>query len=155
MRKISLRQNEKAQVLGLPMYLIIIMIVAVAVIAAVLFMMPQGTKTIEAYATENYLIAEASPTGGMEEFTFASSYTVTITVATNDKNANPISGATVTLTGAGTSGAGVTDSNGIAQITVTPALAENEKDAYMILEVKAAGYEDFSKAEAVHVHRDI
>ncbi len=39
------RRNNEAQVLGLPMYLIIVMIVAVAVIAAVIFMIPQGTQT--------------------------------------------------------------------------------------------------------------
>jgi hypothetical protein len=153
MRKLF-RKNEKAQVLGLPMYLIIIMIVAVAVIAAVLFMLPRGSKSIQAVVTENFLISEDPGATGMGEYTF-SSYSVSVLVTTNDENADPISSATVTLTGAGTSGSGTTDANGLVTISVTPTLEENEKDAYMQLEIKASGYDDYEKVQAVHVHREI
>lgn len=139
MKRICFRKNDKAQVLGLPMYLIIIMIVAIAVIAAVIFMMPRGTKQISAVVTENFLISE-SP-GDMAEHGFGD-YTIKVKVTSNDENADPISGAFVTLTGAGTSGSDDTDSNGIAEILVKPILGENEKDAYMKLEVRASGYED-------------
>ena len=154
MKKRCFKKNNKAQVLGLPMYLIIIMIVAVAVIAAVLFMLPRGTKTIEAMVTENFLISEDPGAAGMGEYTF-NTYTVKVKVTTNDENADPISGARVILTGAGTSGSDYTDANGVAIIDVTPKLAENEKDAYMKLEIKASGFEDYEKIQAVHIHREI
>ena len=128
------------------------MIVAIAVIAAVIFMMPRGTKQISAVVTDNYLISESST--GMDELTFGS-YTVEVKVTSNDENADPISGAYVTLTGAGTSGADDTDANGVATVPVTPVLGENELDAYMKLEVRASGYENKVIEDAVHVHRDI
>jgi hypothetical protein len=46
MKRKSLIRNKKGQVLGLPMYLIVIMIVAVAIIAAVIFMIPKGSQTM-------------------------------------------------------------------------------------------------------------
>jgi len=117
-------------------------------------MLPRGTKTMEALVTENFLISEDPGAVGMGEYTF-NTYTVKVKVTTNDENADPISGAMVTLTGAGTSGSGYTDANGIATISVTPKLSENEKDAYIKLEVKASGFEDYEKVQAVHVHRNI
>jgi len=152
MKKKSLIKNEKAQVLGLPMYLIIIMIVAIAVIAAVLFMMPRGTKQMSAVVTEYYLISEEAD--DMAELEFGS-YTVEVKVTSNDENADPIYGAYVTLTGAGASGSDDTNEQGIAEIEVSPVLGDNEKDAYMKLEVRASGYEDKVIEKAVHVHREI
>ena len=58
MKKRTIIKKQSAQVLGLPMYLIIVMVVAVAVIGAVIFMIPQGKQTLNALVIENGVIAE-------------------------------------------------------------------------------------------------
>lgn len=148
MKKNSFKRNEKAQVLGLPMYLIIIMIVAVAVIAAVIFMMPQGSKQIDAQVTSGSLIAGSgtgriTPTGD-----------VTIKVVTKDGSADPISGATVTLIGAGVAREQVTDNDGEWTFTgVSPVLEANKNEDYITVRVKASGFEDYEDVQAIHVVR--
>ena len=150
-RKRYFKKNNQAQVLGLPMYLIIVMIVAVAVIAAVIFMIPKGTQTMSALVTSNPVIAEDPGHAG--EFTFTGSYDVVIKVTTNDERADPIDGATVTLVGAGVSGSGSTDVNGEVTISLTPKLGANINEAYIKLTVKASGFEDFEDDQAVTVAR--
>lgn len=147
----SLRKNNQGQVLGLPMYLIIVMIVAVAVIAAVIFMIPKGPQTMNALVTSNAVIAEEPGHAGA--FTFTGSYSVVIKVTTNDERADPIEGATVTLVGAGVSGSGTTDVNGEVTISLTPKLEANVNEAHIKLTVKASGFEDFEDDEAVTVAR--
>ncbi len=151
LRKARLRTNNFAQVLGLPMYLIVVMIVAVAVIAAVIYMIPQGTGMLNAQVTENVVIAE-SP-GNASKFTFSSSYNVTVKVTTHQDSANPVSGATVTLVGSGDVSTDITNGNGIAQLQVTPSLAENCNEDYMKLTVKAAGYQEYHDDYAVTIYR--
>jgi len=151
MRKKFFVKNEAGDVLGLPMYLIIVMIVAVAVIAAVIFMIPKGTQTMNAQIVSGATMGEDP--GNADEFTFSSSYDVKIKVTTNDERADPISGATVTLVGAGVAGSGTTDANGEATISVTPKLGANINEAHMELTVKAAGFQDFNDDEAVTVMR--
>ncbi|HVQ01541.1 MAG TPA: hypothetical protein VMT57_08505 [Candidatus Thermoplasmatota archaeon] len=136
------------------MYLIIIMIVAVAVIAAVVMMIPKGTRAMNAQVTTNGLLAEDPGNDGGGVFTFSKTYTIWVKVTTNDPRADPIQGATVTLTGAGESGQGKTLDNGSAKITgIKPTLDANVNEAYMTLTVKAAGYQDFVDNTAVMVMR--
>jgi hypothetical protein len=136
------------------MYLIIIMIVAVAVIAAVIVMIPKGTRAMNAQVTSNSLIAENPGTDGGGAFTFTKTYTIWVNVRTNDQRADPIAGATVTLVGAGDSGQGKTLDNGSAKITgIKPTLDANVNEAYMKLTVKVAGYEDFVDDAGVTVMR--
>ncbi len=151
MKKNSFRKDERGQVLGLPMYLIVVMIVAVAVIAAVILMIPQGTQTMNALVTDNAVISE--DVGDASEFTFNRSYNVVIKVTTNDERADPIADATVTLVGAGVANSGTTDANGEVTISVTPALGANVNEAHMKLTVKAAGFEDFEDDTAVTAYR--
>ena len=151
LRKARLGTNDTAQVLGLPMYLIVVMIVAVAVIAAVILMIPQGTGMLNAQVTENVVIAEAP--GNASAFTFESTYNVTVKVTTHHESANPVSGATVTLVGSGDVSSNVTDGNGFAHLQVTPSLAENCNEDYMKLTVKAAGYQDYQDEQAVTIYR--
>lgn len=151
LRNAKLRTNDTAQVLGLPMYLIVVMIVAVAVIAAVILMIPQGTGMLNAQVTENVVIAE-SP-GNASAFTFLSTYNVTVKVTTHQESATPVSGATVTLVGSGDVSSNITDGNGIAHLQVTPSLAENSNENYMKLTVKAAGYQDYHDEQAVTIYR--
>ena len=150
MNKPSFKENNNAQVLGLPMYLIIVMIVAVAVIAAVIFMIPQGTRMMNAQITENAVIAEDP--GNASAYTF-SNYDVTVKVSTNDNQANPISGATVTLVGSGDAASGTTDADGLITLSITPSLDENVKEDNIKLTVKAAGYQEYTEEDAVTVYR--
>jgi len=147
----KLKHQNNAQVLGLPMYLIIVMIVAVAVIAAVLFMIPQGTRTMNAVILQNQVIAEEAGNAG--SYSFSQSYDVTVKVLSNDKRSDPISGATVSLIGAGVAVSNSTNANGEAILTVQPELAENVNEAYLRLKVKAAGFEDIEDLDSVMIVR--
>lgn len=145
-------QNTDAQVLGLPMYLIIVMIVAVAVIATVIFMIPQGTQTMNALVTDNVVIAEDP--GNASAFTFSQPYDVTIKVTTNNNRVDPIADATVTLIGAGVAESGSTDGNGEVTLSVTPELGTNINEAAIKMIVKASGFEDYNDDDAVTVYRE-
>jgi len=151
MRRKSLMRDKRGQVLGLPMYLIVIMIVAVAIIAAVIVMIPRGSQTMNAQVTENAIVAEDPGDSGA--FTFTNAYDVAIKVTSNDERADPISGATVTLIGAGVSGEGTTSADGTVTISLTPKLGANVNEAYIKMTVKASGYEDFVDDEAVTIAR--
>jgi hypothetical protein len=133
------------------MYLIIVMIVAVAVIAAVIFMIPQGTQMMNAQIVENAVIAEDP--GNASAFTFSSSYDVRVKVTTNDNQANPIADATVTLVGSGDATSGLTNADGIATLSVTPSLGRNINEDEMKLSITAAGYQDYIDERAVTVYR--
>ena len=156
-------RNNKAQVLGLPMYLIIIMIVAVAVIAAVLFMIPQGNKVMKAVVTENPVVSDGSDPGSDGVWVF-SDFEPKIVVQTADERGDPIVGATVRLSGGGVVTQGTTDNTGTVVFdggtgaghgpVVTGAKLEaNINEAYMKLTVKAAGFEDFTDDSAVLLYR--
>ncbi len=151
MRKKGFSKDDEAQVLGLPMYLIIIMIVAVAVIAAVIFMIPQGTGLMNVQVIDHAVIAE-SP-GNASAFSFEDDYDVTVKVTTNDNQANPISGATVTLVGSGDADSATTNSDGLATLSVNPSLGENINEASMKLTVRASGYQEFNDDNAVIIYR--
>lgn len=154
MNRRNFRESESGDVLGIPMYLIIIMIVAVAVIAAVIFMIPKGTRTMNAQVFSNSLLAEDPESDGGGQFTFSKTYTIWVKVTTNDERADPITGATVTLVGAGDAGQGKTLDNGSAKITgIKPTLDANVNEAHLTLTVKVAGYEDFIDENAVTVIR--
>ena len=143
-------KDDEAQVLGLPMYLIIVMIVAVAVIAAVIFMIPQGTGMINAQIINNAVIAETP--GHASAFTFGS-YEVEVKVTSNNNPANPIAGATVTLVGSGDADSATTNSNGIATLSVSPSLSENINEGSMKLTVRASGYQEYTDDFAVTIYR--
>ncbi len=145
------RGNSKGQVLGLPMYLIVIMIVAVAVIAAVIYMIPQGTQTMNAQVTSNSAQAGTIQTDGTVSFT---SFDVTVSVETNDDRQDPISGATIRLSGGGVVAEGTTNAQGVATITVDGAsLTVGINEQYMKMTVKASGFEDFEDDTAVLLYR--
>jgi hypothetical protein len=133
------------------MYLIIVMIVAVAVIAAVIFMIPKGTQTMNAQVTSGSVQTASGSTG---EFEFED-FEVTVAVTTNDDRQDPIQGAVVRLSGGhGIGESSPTGADGIAQITVSGAkLDANINEAYMKMTVKATGYEDFIDNEAVLLYR--
>jgi len=149
MRKISFRKNNEAQVLGLPMYLIIIMIIAIAVIAAVIFMMPKGTQKLKGEVTDGFMISSPTGSGGAEVTMAGSTGTIKVT----DMDGNPISGARVTLTGAGVAWSDFTESDGTKSFTIDPVLPENVDELYVTMRVKADGYDDFEDKNAIQIVR--
>jgi len=148
----KIKENEKGQVLGLPMYLIIIMIVAVAVIAAVIFMLPQGTKTIKYTIDENSVVLGNAPdTSGVSNF---NSFTVKVYVFSADERGDPIYGAKVRLSGGGVIGEDSTDANGLAEVPISGAkLNPGISEASMKLTIKASGFEDFTDDDAVLLYK--
>ena len=150
MKRKNLLRNEKGQVLGLPMYLIVIMIVAVAVIAAVIFMIPKGSQTMIAQINSGSV---QSGDGTPGDYTF-DPLEVTVTIMTNDDRQDPIQGAVIRLSGGHTATEAITNSNGVANLKVIGAkLDANINEAYMKMTVKASGYEDFEDADAVLLYR--
>ncbi len=153
MKRKCLLRNENGQVLGLPMYLIVIMIVAVAIIAAVIFMIPRGSQTMSAVVQSGS--AFASTTTGVNNEAEFGVLSVNVLVTTNDERNDPIQGATVRLVGGHTVAEGTTDVDGLAEITVGVGayLVAGINEAYMKMTVKAAGYEDFEDNTAVLLSR--
>jgi hypothetical protein len=152
MKKNSFKRNEKAQVLGLPMYLIIIMIVAVAVIAAVIFMMPQGSQMMDARIKTGS--AQASSSTDADNNAVFSTFTVTVKVTTKGEYNEPIKEATVRISGYGGIGEGETNSNGEATFTVSGCeLPSGINSGNLKMTVKAEGYEDFEDDTAVELVR--
>ena len=151
MKKRCLNKNEKAQVLGLPMYLIIIMIVAVAVIAAVLMMLPNGTKMMDAQITEGSV---QKGNGAVGDVSIAD-FTVKVKITADDDRRDPIEGAIIRLSGAHGIGESTPSGvDGIATIQVSGCMLDSGvNEAYMKMTVKASGYEDFEDPEAVIVYR--
>ena len=150
MKKRFLKRNNEAQVLGLPMYLIIIMIVAVAVIAAVLMMMPQGTKMMIGQVQSGGVFKGDGAAG---EITI-SDVIVTVEVKTNDERRDPIEGALVRLSGAHGIGEAETNNQGVATVNVGDCmLDQGVNEAYMKMTIKAEGYEDYEDKDAVLIYR--
>jgi hypothetical protein len=154
MKRILFKGSEEGQVLGLPMYLIIVMIVAVAVIAAVIFMMPQGTRTMNAQVTDGS-VQTGDGSNGEIDIPSGGSFTVTVAVTTNDDRHDPIQGAIVRLVGGhAIDESDPTGADGIATLTVVGAkLDPNVNEAYMRMTVKGSGYEDFEDDQAVLLYR--
>ena len=150
MKKRFLKQNNDAQVLGLPMYLIIIMIIAVAIIAAVLMMLPQGTKMMIGQVQSGSVFKGNGDPGDLT----VSDVVVTVEVKTNDDRRDPIEGALVRLSGAHGIGEAKTNSLGIATINVGDCMLDQGiNEAYMKMTVKSDGYEDFEDQDAVIIYR--
>ncbi|RLF41624.1 MAG: hypothetical protein DRN12_02700 [Thermoplasmata archaeon] len=125
------------------------MVVAVAVIAAVIAMIPSGTKTLQATVIQNPVIGE-NP-GNASAFTFSKTYDVTIKVITN--NDKVVSGATVMLIGAGVAESGITNSDGIVTFSIRPSLGENVNEDHIKMTVKANGFQDYTDEDAITVYR--
>ncbi len=150
MKKRFLKTNTDAQVLGLPMYLIIIMIIAVAIIAAVLMMLPQSTKMMIGQVQSGGVFKGDGSPG---EIT-VSDVQVTVEVKTNDERRDPIGGALVRLSGAHGIGEATTNSQGIATVNVGECILDpGMNEAYMKMTIKADGYEDFEDQNAVLIYR--
>lgn len=156
--------KDKRGIEGLPMRLIIIVVVAAVVLAAILAMMkyvtPTGTLQVS-YEFVSGSVSGGTVTGsgsvimvdvnGMQAL---DDINFKIKVKVVDANGNPVSGATVILSGAGTAAAGETLGDGEITIEVKNAeLAENQETAYMKVEVKASGYNKYVDEEGITIQR--
>jgi hypothetical protein len=149
-------KNQEADVLGLPMYLIIVMIIAVAVIAAVIYMIPTGTKTLQAVVTEGAAFTAAVQGDGTATVTPAAD-SIKVSLYTNDERRDPITGASVTVIGLGTTIA-FTEQATIgtyhSQVAVDPVrLAPHANQGYLTLIVRAPGFENFEDTRAIMIVR--
>jgi len=153
-KKCFFKKNEEGDVLGLPMYLIIVMIVAVAVIAAVIFMIPKGTQTMNAQVTSGS-VQTGNGDPGEIDIPAGKTFTVKVLVTTNDERRDPIQGAIVRLDGGhAIAESAPTGSDGIATLTVNNAkLDANINEVYMKMTVKATGFKDFEDDKAVILYR--
>jgi len=139
---------------GLPMRLIIIVVVAVAVLAAILAMLnmvnPKGTLNVECISVDGS-DGNLYTVSGNGEIT-CPDFEVVVKV-TNSKG-DPVSGATVTLTGANGAGSDKTGDDGIAHITVKNAkLNANENKEYMDVTVTASGYHEYNEENFIVIAR--
>ena len=149
-------KNKEADVLGLPMYLIIVMIVAVAVIAAVVAMIPRGTRTLQASVTTGAVLGAETQSDGTATVEISS---LEVKVYSNDERRDPIKGATVTISGLGVAISLSENStttgkyDGIQGDLKTAKLPANVNEGYLKLIVKAPGYETFEDPHAILVIR--
>lgn len=150
---------------GLPMRLIIIVVIAAIVLAAVLALMkgftPKGNLQVVYLGTTadnnnamdssgNLVKVNASGKGSAEIYPI--NFTAKIKVS--DSEGNPVSGATVILSGAGTAGSNTTSGNGIAIVRVTGAkLDENVQSRYMKVTVKASNFHDYVEENGILLQR--
>lgn len=127
------------------------MIVAVAVIAAVIYMIPQGTQTMSAQVTGNSAQTGTIEVDGTVSF---ASFDVTVSVETNDDRQDPVVGATVRLSGGGVVAEETTNAQGVATIPVDDATLDvGVNEQYMQMTIKASGFEDFEDDTAVLLYR--
>lgn len=146
--------KDKRGIEGLPMRLIIIVVVAAAVLAAILAMIgivnPKGTLNVECISV-NGNDGNLYTISGNGEIT-CPDFEVVVKV-TNSKG-DPISGATVTLTGANGAGSNRTGDNGITRITVKNVkLNANENIEYMDVTVTASGYHNYNEENFIVISR--
>lgn len=114
-RKVRLRRDEGGALEGLPLYLIILVVIA-GVSTAIVFGWMQSAESTEL----DHIKVEAS--NGY--VTSGSSNNIKITAY--DRSDDQLSGATVTLQGCGVKEIGETDSDGKIEFSVSPSLPENE-----------------------------
>ncbi|MDI6707639.1 MAG: hypothetical protein QME47_00880 [Candidatus Thermoplasmatota archaeon] len=140
----KLSQDKNAALEGLPLYLVILVIIAAVGIATVLTWMAPlksglGANIGSIALTEN---------GGVDKITCSTQLDGTakgsgnIVVTVKDQNNKPLVGADVELRGCGVVEAEKTDSNGVANFgTVTACLQPNVDVSYIQVTVKVANSE--------------
>jgi len=139
---------------GLPMRLIIIVVVAVAVLAAILAMLnmvnPKGTLNVECMSVggQEGNLYTVSGAGEISDISF------NVVVKVTNSEGDPVSGATVTLTGANGAGSGKTGDDGTVTITVQNVkLNANENKEYMDVTVTASGYHEYNEENFIVIAR--
>ncbi|MFW5898649.1 MAG: hypothetical protein ACOCT7_02200 [Candidatus Saliniplasma sp.] len=139
-RKVRLRRDEGGALEGLPLYLILLVVIA-GVSTAIVFGWMQSAESTEL----DHIKVDVSD----GYVTSGSSNNVEITVY--DRNDDELSGATVTLQGCGVKEIGETDSDGKAEFSVSPSLPENEDFGEITVTVKYTGDVKTEKTDTVPV----
>ncbi len=140
-RKVRLRRDEGGALEGLPLYLIILVVIA-GVATAIFFGWMQGAQStelrrIEVNVSEGFI---NSGTSGNK-----------IEIKALDQSNGPLEGATVKLEGCGVKKIGETDSDGKAEFSVSPSLPENEDFGEITVTVKYTGDMTTEKTDIVPV----
>ncbi|RLF64388.1 MAG: carboxypeptidase regulatory-like domain-containing protein [Thermoplasmata archaeon] len=146
--------GDKRGIEGLPMRLIIIVVIAGAVLAAMITMIPhtKGNLQVECISVDGNDGNLKTITSSGEGEVSAGDFNVVVKV-TDDKG-KAVSGASVVLTGSNGAGSGKTGSDGTATITVTGVkLNENEDTDYMKITVTASGYHKYEEANFIVISR--
>jgi hypothetical protein len=146
-----LNRDNEAQVLGLPLYLIIIMIIAVAVIAAVMAMMSDlGTpQKMNAVCDPASFTAQDNATylNGVYKY---EDLDITVRVTRSGGAADPVRDATVILEGGGAISHKKTLEDGTIKLTLSGVeVPANTDKTWISITVKADGYEDYQDGNAV------
>ncbi|MFW6375542.1 MAG: hypothetical protein ACOCZJ_00090 [Thermoplasmatota archaeon] len=139
-RKVRLRRDEGGALEGLPLYLILLVVIA-GVSTAIVFGWMQSAESTEL----DHIKVDVSD----GYVTSGSSNNVEITAY--DRNDDELSGATVTLQGCGVKEIGETDSDGKAEFSVSPSLPENEDFGEITVTVKYTGDVKTEKTDTVPV----
>lgn len=145
--------KDRRGIEGLPMKLIIIVVIAGAVLAALITMIPDGPGTLNAECVsvdgnDGSLKAVSGSSGEISISDF------TVTVKVTDGEGDPVADADVTLMGANGAGGDKTGPDGTVTITVTGAkLQANEDKDYLSVEVSASDHKDYKDEEFVTIAR--
>lgn len=144
-RKVRLRYDREGALEGLPLYLILLVVIA-GVSTAIVFGWMQSAQSTELDRIE----VDAGSDGLV---TTKSNSNDGITVKAYDQKNNPLSGATVTLEGCGVNEIGETGSDGAVEFTVDPSLPENEDFGEITVTVKYSGDITQEKSDTVAVKK--
>lgn len=140
-RKVRLRRDEEGALEGLPLYLIILVVIA-GVATAIFFGWMQGAQSTELRRIEVNV---------SEGFVNAGTSGNKIKIKALDQSNSPLEGATVKLEGCGVKKIGETDSDGKVEFSVSPSLPENQDFGEITVTVTYTGDMATEKTDIVPV----
>ena len=132
-------------VTGLPVKIVVLTIIGLAALAVMLSSIPSciTPKAISARILGNDTIGLET-----QEANFPN-----ISVKVTDRGGNPVEGATVILSGLGSGGYGLTDKDGIANVSSAGKISLGSNEGYIKLTVKPQGcYQEYKNEYAVKVY---
>ncbi|HEC87800.1 MAG TPA: carboxypeptidase regulatory-like domain-containing protein [Thermoplasmata archaeon] len=146
--------KDKRGIEGLPMRLVIIVVIAGIVLAAIIAVIgefkPKGNLSIGCISVDGQE-GNLKTVNGLGEINISD---FEVVVKVTDSKGNPVSGASVTITGANGAGSGKTGDDGKATIIVRGAkLNANENEEYMKATVSASGYNKHIEEEFIVIAR--
>ncbi len=140
-RKVRLRSNEKGALEGLPLYLILLVVIA-GVSTAIVFGWMQSAQSTELGHIEVDVGSDNALNTGKEQ---------DITVKAYDQNNDPLSDTTVKLQGCGVKEVDSTNKDGTKTFRIEPSLPENEDFGELTVTVKYTGDITTEKTKIVTV----
>ncbi|MFP4050360.1 MAG: hypothetical protein ACLFVB_01305 [Thermoplasmata archaeon] len=139
-RKVRLRRDETGALEGLPLYLILLVVIAGVSTAIIFGWMRSAQSTelghIEVDASNGYVTSGSNNKIEVKAF---------------DQGNDPLTGATVKIEGCGVNEIGETDSEGTIKFDVNPDLQENENFGEITVKVKYTGEITREKTDTVPV----